>query len=155
MELTILQWIFQGIPECLALASLAVVLAGRGLEVKSVLLIGLPYAAAAYLIRLLPLSFGIHFIIFIVLLAALLNVLLKINFIRSLLTALVAAIILAAAEVACINLIISVTGIPFEEVRENLLIVYGWPHTVVLFLLALAVNRWGKSLRLKKEGYDA
>ncbi len=99
MELSILQWLFQGIPECLALAALAMVLAGRRLEAKSVFLIGLPHAVITYLVRLLPLTFGVHFIIFVVVLATLLNVWLKISLSRGLLTALTGLIILVSNQI--------------------------------------------------------
>ncbi|MDO9535765.1 MAG: hypothetical protein Q7J85_10660 [Bacillota bacterium] len=157
MELNILQWIFQTIPECLALASLAVVLSGRGFEVKNIFLISLPHAIAVYLVRLLPLSFGVHFIIFIVLLAVNLNLQLKIRFNRSLLTSLVALIILAAAEIALVTLMYSITDITYEEARENLFlwIVYGWPHIIFLFLLAMAIGWWRKGRGVKPEEYDA
>jgi len=157
MELTILQWIFQSIPECLALSSFAVVVSNHKLDLKMVLLIGLPQAIAVYLVRLLPITFGVHFIILIVVLAVNLNLQLKIKFGRSLLTALVALIILAAAEIAFITLILSVTGNTFEQVSQNnlLLIFYGLPQTIFLFLLAISVYRWKRKPDAIKEGYDA
>lgn len=154
MELKIVQWLFQGIPECLALAGLGVALAGRPLEPKMVFSVGLPQAVVAYLVRLLPITFGVHTLLLVVSLAILLNVLLKIRFSRGLLSALVAVIILATAEMAFISLALSVTGITFEQARQDifLLIVYGWPHTVFLFLLALGLNRYRQSRRRQKGG---
>ncbi len=157
MEISILQWLFQGIPECLALAALAIVLAGRGFEARNIILIGLLQAVAAYLVRLLPLSFGVHFVMLIVFLAILLNVLLKTRLSRSLLAALGALIILAAAEVAFVSLMYSIVGIPFEEVKQDLVmwIIYGWPHIIFIFLLALAIQRWRKHRRARSEELDA
>lgn len=142
MEIPILLWLFQGIPECLAVAALALVLAGWPLEPQNVFLIGLPQAVAAYLVRLLPLSFGVHSIILIVILAVNLNVLLKIKLSRGILSALVVMIILCFAETIIISLMVFITGIPFEQVyRETYItILYGWPHVIFIFLLALGIN---------------
>jgi hypothetical protein len=153
LALTLLLWLFQTVPETLALVSLAVVLAGRNLELQSVLLIGLPHAAAVYLVRLLPIKFGIHFIVFIVILAVLLNVRLKIKFSQCLLTALAVLLFLAVAETLCMYVLSLVTGITIEQVTAETAshLIFAWPHILMLFLLALAVNRWRKG-RLKNEG---
>ncbi|MEW5922302.1 MAG: hypothetical protein AB1796_15450 [Bacillota bacterium] len=152
MEIPVLRWIFQAVPECLAAAALALVLASRSLETRSVFLIGLPQAVAAYLVRLLPLTFGVHTIVLIVVMAALLNVLLEIKLSRSLLVALVVLIILVAVEMVFISLMTYITGITFQEASRVIIlsIVYGWPHTVFLFLLALVIYRWQISRHLKK-----
>ena len=144
MEIPILLWLFQGIPECLAVAALALVLAGRPLDPRSVFMIGLPQAVAAYLVRLLPLTFGVHSIILIVILAILLNVLLKIKLSRGILAALVVLIILCFAEMVSISLMVFITGIPFNQTYREiyLTILYGWPHVIFIFLLALAIYRW-------------
>lgn len=143
MELSFYQWLLQGIPECLALAALAVTLSGRKLEAKKIFLIGLSHAPLAYLVRLLPLSFGVHFIILIVVLSTLLHVWLKISLSRGLLTALSGLIILATAETVFVAIIHSSTGVPFEEVRQELLlwVAYGWPHIIFLLMLALFIDR--------------
>lgn len=157
MELSLLQWFFQGIPECLALAAFAIVIAGRKLETRNVFFIGLSQAVAAYLVRLLPLSFGVHIIMLIVVLAILLNVWLKVSLSRGLFTALVVLIILAAAETAFVSIMYLLIGIPFEKVRQDLLlwIIHGWPHIIFLILLALAVEKWRKRRQTRREKLDA
>ncbi len=157
MELSILQWLFQGIPECLAVTGLALVLIGRSLELRNVLLIGLPYAGIAYLVRLLPLSFGIHTILFVITLAIMLNVRIKIQFSKSLLTALVVLVILAAIEMILATLIYSLSSTSFEQVKQNIFlwIIYGWPQIIVIFLLSVAIDRWRKNRHVTKGELDA
>ncbi len=150
MEISLLLWFFQGIPESLALGSLAVVLAGQALKARPVLLVGLPQAVTAYLVRHLSLTFGMHTIALLVMLAIWLNIFLKVRISRSLPAALAAIIILAAAEVGMISLIMPLSGIPFEEIIQNdyLLIAFGWPHIILLFALALGIDRWKKKRRM-------
>ena len=132
-------------------------LRGRRPEPKIIFLISLPFTISIYLVHLLDLAFGIHTIIFIVIMAILLSLGLKIKLSQSLLTALLAVIILAAAETALVMLALAITGVEFEQVTQNtaLWILYGWPHIIFIFLLALVINRWRQSRRLKNEGFDA
>jgi small-conductance mechanosensitive channel len=157
LELQPLAWLLQTVPEALAVASLAVALGIGRLTGKSILIIGLPLAVSVYLVRLMPLIFGVHFIIFIVILAALLTVRLKHRFNRCLLTALVACVILAVSETAFLYLMSLITGVTADQVTldSNFPYYYIWPHTVFLFLLALAVNRWHKKRREKGGEIDA
>ncbi len=152
MSLSPLFWLFQGVPELLALTALAIVLGGKKLEWKSTLTIGLALAVLVFLVRLLPVTFGIHFVIFLVILAALLHMRLKIKFSRCLLISLVAGLMLAVSETICVSLLTLATGIPYQQASEDFILqfVFGWPHIILLFLLALALERWQKMRHLKK-----
>ncbi|MEW5785491.1 MAG: hypothetical protein AB1767_10530 [Bacillota bacterium] len=152
MQLSPWIWLLQTMPESLAVTSLAMVLASRRLEAKNILLIGLLLAAAVFLVRLIPLSFGIHFILFIIILAVLLSVRLKLQFSRSLLTALIVCLILAVLETVFLSLFSSLSAVPFENIVENipLHMLYAWPHIFLLFLSALVIDWWRKN-HVKRE----
>ncbi len=151
MELNLSVLAFQTFPESLALAALALAIVGSRLELKTILLIGLPYTVAVYLVRLLDLSFGVHTIILIFILAILVNFVLKVKFSWSLLVALFAMIILVVAETALLMLTLTITGVEFEQLtRDSILwILYGWPHIIGMLLLAFLINWWQIKRRIR------
>ena len=152
MNSSLFLWLFQNLPEALASASLAVVILTGRLDWKKIFITGLLFAAAVHLVRLLPLSFGVHFIILMIIFALLLSVQLKISFSKCLFAALAVGIILAIFETIFIYLLVILTGIALEPTIQELhtRIVFGWPHIIALFLLALAANKWGFFSFLKK-----
>lgn len=153
MELTTPGLIFQTFPETLALVTLVISIVGSKLELKTILLIGLPHTIIVYLVRLLDLSFGVHTIILIIILAILLTIVLKIKFSWSLLVALFAMIILVVAETALLMLTFTVTGVEFEQITRDpiLWILYGWPHIIFIFLLAFLINWWQRKRRTRSK----
>ena len=153
MEMSIPLWLFQGVPESLAVTSLAVVLSGQALKLRPVMMVGLPQAVSAFLVRLLPISFGIHTVILLVLLSIWLTLILKIRLSRSLPAALVTVILLGAAEVGVFSIVLPLWGITFEQIMQNdlLLIVICLPQTILIFALALGIE-WWKTKRHKKSG---
>jgi hypothetical protein len=60
MKIPILALIFQGIPEQIAVATLAFVIADIPLVWKRIIFIGIIVAFTSYILRLFPLTFGIH-----------------------------------------------------------------------------------------------
>lgn len=152
MPLIFILWLLQAILETSATTALAVVFLGMRLVWKNIFTIGLIIAAAMYLIRLLPLAFGIHFIISLVILASLLHVIMKIRFSRCLLTALVAGLILAVFETVGIYLLTAFAGISFEQASEDVTLrfIFGCPHIILLFLLVLVLDRWKRGRQLKR-----
>jgi len=144
MKLPFIQWLLQGIPENLAMASLLLSMAGKKLEISKIIKIGVPQAVIFYLVRSLPISFGLHTIIGIVTLAILLNLIAKIKFSKSLFFALLAHIALAIFETVVVGVFIQLSGQTYQDIYENfyLYILLGWPQVIFLFLSALWVNRW-------------
>lgn len=157
MVLTPILWLLQGIFETSAAAALAVVFLGKKLKWKSIFTIGLIIAVAMYLVRLLPLAFGIHFIISLVILAGSLNFFLKIQFSRCLLAALAAGLFLAVFETIGVLLLSSITGITYEQASENIALqfIFALPHIILLFLLVLALDRCKRGRYLKRGENDA
>jgi hypothetical protein len=143
MQIPFLQWVFQTIPECLALASLVVVLAERKLEMKKILFVGMGQAVVVYGVRLLPLTFGVHTIIFIIALAVFLHMATKANLSKCLLFALIAEIVLIVAEMAALGVMVYVIGLDLENILSNLFlkIIVGWPQIVIVLLIALGINK--------------
>jgi len=149
MEIPILIWLLQGIPECLALITLALALSGEKLEIRKIIPLGIIEAVIIFAIRLLPLTFGVHSILSMFSLALLLHFFIKVHFSRSLLSALIVIITLAAVETVIFTLILYLTGLSYEQLSENIFVVIagGWPQIIVLFVLALTVNKWQRQRR--------
>lgn len=158
MKLPIIQWLLQGIPESLALAAFGLALAKEKLEIRKITIMGIILAVFLYIIRLLPLTFGVHSILSMFSLALLLTFFIKIRFSRSLLYALIVIITLAAAETVFFSLIFSITGISYEELAKNifLYIAGGWPQIILIFILALLFDRRQRRQdRRRSPGEDA
>ncbi len=149
MELPILQWLLQGIPECLANITLALALVGEKLEIRKIAPLGIIQAVFLYAVRLLPLTFGVHSILSMFALALLLHFFIKVRFSRSLLSALIVVITLAAAETVVFSLILYLTGLSYEQLAGNVFvyIVGGWPQIILLLLLALLIDKWQRRRR--------
>jgi hypothetical protein len=143
MQIPFLQWVLQTIPECLATASLALVLAERQLEVKKILFVGMVQAVVVFGVRLLPLTFGVHTIILIIALAAIVHLATKANLSKCLLFALVAMITLIIAETVAIGVIVYVLEFDPEYIFSNpfLRIIGGWPQIMITFLVAYAIGK--------------
>lgn len=153
MKLPVLLWLLQGIPECLGDITLALALAGEKLDIRKIAPLGIILAVIMYAVRLLPLSFGVHSIFFMFVIAILLNLFIKVRFSKGLLSALIVVITLAAAEAVFLTLMLSLTGLSYEEHAGNmfLYIVGGWPQVILLFILALSIGRWQDKRRNLKE----
>jgi hypothetical protein len=139
---------WQRYPEILAMALLR-----EKPAIRKILPLGVIHAVIMYGIRLLPLVFGVHSIFSMFVIAILLNLFLKTHFSRSLLSALIVIIALGAAETVFVTLIFSLTNLSYEQYAENmfLYIVGGWPQVILLFFLALTINRWQDKRRNLKE----
>ncbi|UNC93028.1 hypothetical protein [Candidatus Contubernalis alkaliaceticus] len=142
-------------PESLAVASLAVVLCVGKLEWKQVFIISIPFAFSVFLVRLLPLEFGVHFIILMILLSMQLAAQLKKSLSSCLLTALLVGMILAVSETFFINFFSLLTGINMDPEIHGLLlhISFGWGHIAFLFVMALVVEKWKKGHYKKGKKY--
>ncbi|MGI6120399.1 MAG: hypothetical protein ACOYIB_07535, partial [Desulfosporosinus sp.] len=68
ISIPLIALLLQGIPEQIAVATLAFVIAKIPLEWKKVFLIGITLAICAYIVRLFPFPFGVHLILLIILL---------------------------------------------------------------------------------------
>ena len=139
------------------MASLAVVLVTRRLQIKNIMFIGLGLAAVVYIVRLVPLTFGVHFIIVILTLGALLRYRLQAGLSQCLLTAILASIILAVSETLMLYFLSLITGVAIDQVIEDvrLHIFYAWPHIIVIFLLALLLSFYWKNRLNNKEEKNA
>jgi len=143
MKISLLQALLHGIPEGAGMAAVCLAMMRLELDWVKIILLGILQSLAVYLIRLLPISFGIHTIILVLILAAYLCVFTGKNYLQTLSAALLAICILVVTEYAFFNLLLWLTGETMKEATEKWW-KYGYPQIAVLFLVALLKDRYNR-----------
>ncbi len=140
MKIPLLALIFQGIPEQIAVVTLAFVLALVRLEWKKIVLSGVILASTAYLLRLLPITFGIHTIILMGLLFVLLIQFCQTPLLVALRVSLISYLALIIVEYANFTLL-TFLDISFDIYFANVptRILLGLPQVLILFILAFII----------------
>ncbi len=146
MEIPIFALLLQGIPEQIAVATLAFAIAKLPFKVKDLVLIGIVLAVTAYLIRLTKVSFGVHIIALIILLFIFLVWLEKGNIYLSLIASLLSFLALAIFEFACLSLLMPIFNITPEMLATDSVvrIAIAEPQVLLLFATAFVVKRFSK-----------
>lgn len=147
MKIPILALIFQGIPEQIAVAALAFVIANIPLIWKRIVLIGTIIAVSSYILRFfLPITFGIHTVLMIGLLFVLLIVLGKGNINSSLLASLLSFLSLIVAETICLSILMPLFGATLESMTTDAptRIVVGLPQVFVILILTYVIYKFKK-----------
>lgn len=131
-----MRWLLQGVPECLAIATFSWMLLGRQFNARKILSIGLLQALAAYFVRLLPVSFGIHTLILVFSLAALLVYFSSGSYSRVLSVSLVTFVVLGLLELVIFALSSSLFNLTAEAILADplLSVLMGLPGVALLFL---------------------
>lgn len=150
MKMSLLQLILLGIPEGISAATLAFVLAKAEIRWNKIIIIGIILSVSAYLLRLLPITFGVHTIVYIGLLFFMLNkfaqVDLVLSSINSLLTLLCLIILETITSISIMKLLNITQPMINNNIFINMLVFY--PHVLLLFFLSFLL------LRLRRRMYN-
>lgn len=143
MEIPLPSLIFQGIPEQIAIVTLALVIVDIPLKCNKVILTGITLAFIAYILRLFPITFGVHTIILMVLLFIMMIRFYQAPLLISLRAILISFFVLIIVEYICFTLITHFFDISFNLYNSNvtLRILIGLPQVFVIFLLAYIIFR--------------
>lgn len=146
-------FLFQGLPETIASTALCFALLKRPFKWSLIIKIGVLYGITAYLVRLLPISYGVHTIILIIILATLLVHFTKCELTKAFTTSMINSIILALGEVVFAETLLYILKISFEEAYANkwLWTLLGIPQVIMLFILAFIINYLNKNKVSKVE----
>jgi two-component system sensor histidine kinase AgrC len=106
--------IFQCFPESVALILFGFVLFNIKRPLKSLMLVASVYTFTTYIVRLLPIKFGIHSIILIFILALYMNIFAKIDFFKSIAISLTDFMILTLTESVMIWVIMEKLNLSYE-----------------------------------------
>lgn len=144
MKIPLLSLFLQGIPESIATYTLAFVIAKLPLEWKKLAGYGILGAFCSYIIRLLPITFGVHTIFLIGLQFFILIQTGKVTILTSLKASLISFLSLVLLETAFISLLIPLCGINFEDFSNSVTIriLITLPQVFALFFLAFAIHKF-------------
>jgi len=143
MKIPVLALIFQGIPEQIAIITLACVLVNAELIWKRIVPISVVIVAINYFLRLLPITFGVHTVILIGLLVVFMATSLKIDIIRAIIGSLVSYLILIIVETLCLAFIIPMFGLTPEAMITDWIVrtLVGLPQLILLLVIAFLIHK--------------
>jgi len=140
--ITLLLLLLQGIPEGIAITTLAFVISRIPLKLIQIVMVGITIAITASAIRLLPIPLGIHTIMVILILFIVLSWLSKGDLSQSLISTILSSLVLIIFETASSPLFGHISRLtpkalyPFQAPR----IILGDIHVIILFLVAYLLN---------------
>ncbi|KKM10279.1 hypothetical protein SY88_14565 [Clostridiales bacterium PH28_bin88] len=142
-EFSLIKFIFQAIPESSGLVAAAMAVMGVPLNWRKIVLLGVLQAVSALVIRQLPVAFGIHTVLLIFLLVLYLRMATGAALSQAFKGVISSFVILIVSEIFSTQLLLSLTQVPIEQVatRPWLMVLFTLPQVVVLFVIALLVNR--------------
>ena len=149
MKIPLLALVFQGIPEQIAIITLACVLVKAELVWKRIVPISVVIVAINYFLRLLPITFGIHTVILIGLLVVFMVAWLKVDMIRAIIGSLVSYLILIIVETLCLAVIIPMFGLTPGVLTSNWVVrtLVGLPQLILLLAIAFLIHKLRKLKR--------
>ncbi|MDX9871249.1 MAG: hypothetical protein RBT41_02375 [Clostridia bacterium] len=156
MQMPFLSWLLQGIPESIGIAAVVYSFSSRQIRWKYPIFIGLIYAVFMYVIRLLPLTFGVHTVILIFILAILSTLIAKIDLRKAIINANIAIIILALSEIISVYIAVRMGGLASQDIiftNQFYRIVVGMPPVITLYSAAILYSyraRLVKNMEIKE-----
>lgn len=148
MKIPFLVWLLQGIPECIAFSAVVCSLITGNLSWDIILKIGLLQAAIIYIVRLFPMTPGVHVILYITSLAFLVVVFCRVQLKKATITSAIIMVILIFFEM-CYRYIIYIFGLTPKMMMDRLMlrIIAGYPQVIFLFIMAYLVKVKGERIR--------
>lgn len=144
MEMSLFRLIFYGIPEGIAIVALAYTIARVRFDWKKIILMGILISCISFIIRLTPITFGVHTIVSLGILIFLLNYLVKVDLAKSIISVLITGIIMAIVETLSRMMTMKLLNWPIEEVMkdERLITITGIPEIVFMALIIFVTKKY-------------
>ena len=141
MKIPFLALIIQGIPEQIAVVTIAFVIANLPLQWRKIAAIGVTLALTSYLIRFLPITFGIHTILLLGLLFLLVYKFGRSSLNAAIIASLVSFLSLIVVETISLSILMPLFNLTpemiFSDTKIRILISY--PQVLILFLIAFII----------------
>lgn len=152
MPTCLLTVLIVGVPESVAAAMVCLALLNEKLPFQKITIAAAGSLLAGYILRLLPAAFGVHTILYAVVLGYLVWRLTSAPAQRVFTAAVVTVVLITASDILSVILFKSIVRTTFQELQNNawLWSLSGLPHVLVLFLAAYALNRFppGRLIRI-------
>lgn len=152
MKLSLIELVLRTIPEGIILILAAYVFLNTKIDKNKILLSGTILGIITYLVRLLPIDFGVHTIIIIIGNILLLVNINKINLFSSISASLLSMFILVICDLINFYFIVNMLNISFEQISNNILIktLWGLP-SLILYLAIIGAVFYKKSMMKARE----
>lgn len=139
LKLTVLEFIFRGIPESFLIILAGYIINYRKINLEQYCAASIIYALAAYLIRMLPIAYGVHTILDIIVIILLLVKINKISVLRAISCSLIFMIILSICEWINVFILENLIKLNIEEVFKSRIdkILYSIPSMILFGLIIL------------------
>lgn len=140
MEMALKNLILHGWFEASAVIFLCLSLMKKELPTKKILLYGFILASITWLVRIMPIPFGIHTLVYCIGLMLIMYMIARTSFGKTFTTVFIGLFVLICAETLVHVLYeILIGGVSFVDGWLWLLL--GWPQIIIIFLLALLIKR--------------
>ncbi len=156
LTLQILEIITRLIPEGIGFILLAYILSRTQIDKNRLLIAGLIHAVIVFFIRMLPIHFGVHTILSLMLIILISTQINRINVLSSIISTLVGFISLFLSEAINIYFVVSVLNVPINAFTENLSkkIIYSFPSLVLFYVIILIIFLIRKKTKTKTKNID-
>ncbi len=134
--------ILQGIPETVATAAVVFALLRLGLKWRLIVPIGVAQGLAAYLVRMLPISFGVHTVLLMFVLMGLVRLATGADMVSIIRAVLIVNIVIPVLELLGTGSLFRLLGVTYADVADKWYWpLLGWPHVIALYALAFGLDR--------------
>lgn len=138
MKIPFIQWLIQGIPECIAVVVLGLAVVERKFLLKKALIPGLILALILFFLRQLSLPYGFHTLFGFFSLSILFSSFARINYSKALVVSFFVYTLLGLTEYIVFTSAVFTLGLPVETLlsKTALTILIGLPQVFIFFLLS-------------------
>lgn len=145
--------LIRAIPEAIGTTLLTLTIIEEKKSVKDVLLVSILCGISAFIMRLLPIKFGIHILITLAMQVFIMNIVFKVKIQMLFKCVLICMIILMASEMLTIVFIQTVLKIDPKEVFANLtgILLAGLPSVLVLYLTTFIIYNFKNNRYVGKD----
>lgn len=147
-HLSFFELIIRGIPEGILFVFAVHIFSNTKIKFKNYVVSSILLTITIFLIRMLPISYGIHTILNIIMLVVITSVVLKISIIDSIRSGILTAILMFICEGINMGLIQLINGNEIEKIFSNPILktVYGLP-SLIIFTIIILLYKFIKSNR--------
>ena len=134
--------ILQGIPETVAATAVVFALLRLGLNWRLILPVGVAEGVAAYLVRMLPISFGVHTVLLMFVLMGLVRLATGADMVSIVRAVLMVNVVIPVLELLGTGSLFKLFHTSYSEVIGKWYApFFGWPHVIALYALAFGLDR--------------
>lgn len=144
MEMSLLRLVFYGIPESIAIVALAYTVAKVKYDWKKIIYMGTFIACFTFVMRLTPITFGVHTIVSLGILIFFLNYIGKVELKKTIISVLVTYIVLAVVETFSRMMTMKLLNWSIDEVMkdEGLITITGIPEIIFVALIIFVTRKY-------------